>query len=30
MKEIEYLAGDVGGSSDNLEVSLLMQGIETF
>jgi len=30
MKEIEYLGGDVGGNSDNLDVSLLGQGIETF
>ena len=30
MKEIEYLGGDVGGNSDSLDLSLLVQGIETF
>jgi hypothetical protein len=30
MKETEYLGGDVGGKSDSLDVSLLMQGTETF
>jgi len=29
MKGIEYLHGDVVGNSDRLDVSLLVQGIET-